>query len=332
GKGASGCPASAPVQFIEHSFQNYLSVTTTPYTFTWTPPATDVGDVHFYVAGNAVNRNKQADAGDHVYTNDYILTPATAGGGSAPSIAQNGVVSASDFGGFPTIAPGSWIEIYGSNLSTSKRSWAGADFNGAHAPTSLDGVKVAVNGQDAFVDYISPTQVNAQVPSNAGTGPMQLTVSNSSGTSNPYNITVNATQPGLLAPASFKIGNNQYAAALFPDGTTYVLPTGAIAGIPSRPAKPGETIIFCGVGFGPVNPPIPAGQIVSQSNQLTSTLQILFGQTQATLSYFGLAPTFVGLYQINAVVPAIANSDTVPLTFNLGGIAGTQTLVTSVHN
>lgn len=331
GKGANGCPSGAPVEFIEHSFQNFLSVTTTPYTFTWTPPATDVGDVHFYVAGNAVNLNDKADAGDHVYTADYVLTPAAAGGGGAPTISQNGVITAAAFGAFSTIAPGSWIEIYGSNLAGSQRTWAAADFNGSKAPTSLDGVKVTINGQDAFVDYISAGQVNAQVPSNVGTGPMQLTVTNSSGTSSPYSITVNPTQPGLLAPPSFKIENNQYVTALFSDGT-YVLPTGAISGVTSRPAKPGETIVLYGVGFGTVDPDIPAGQIVSQSNRLTSSLQVLFGGTPATLPYFGLAPNFVGLYQINAVVPSIANSDRVPLTFTLGGVAGTQTLVTSVHN
>jgi uncharacterized protein (TIGR03437 family) len=60
-------------------------------------------------------------------------------------------------------------------------------------------------------------------------------------------------------------------------------------------------------------------------------LQILFGQTPATLPYFGLAPSFVGLYQFNVTVPAVTNSNLVPLTFNLGGVAGTQTLFTAVQ-
>jgi uncharacterized protein (TIGR03437 family) len=58
-----------------------------------------------------------------------------------------------------------------------------------------------------------------------------------------------------------------------------------------------------------------------------------FGGTQVTPAYYGLAPTFVGLYQFNVVVPlSIANSDAVPLTFNVGGNTGSQTLFTAVHN
>ena len=60
-------------------------------------------------------------------------------------------------------------------------------------------------------------------------------------------------------------------------------------------------------------------------------LQILFGQTPAQAAYFGLAPSFVGLYQFNVVVPAVADNDLVPLTFNLGGVPGTQKLYTAVH-
>src|SRR4029077_6613726 len=86
--------------------------------------------------------------------------------GAAPSIKSGGVVSAGAFGQFASVAPGSWIEIYGSNLASGTRSWSTADFNGISAPTSLDGTKVTIGGQAAFIDYISPSQVNAQVPSN----------------------------------------------------------------------------------------------------------------------------------------------------------------------
>jgi uncharacterized protein (TIGR03437 family) len=118
--------------------------------------------------------------------------------------------------------------------------------------------------------------------------------------------------------------------AQFSDGT-YVLPTGAIAGVNSRPAKPGETIVIYGVGFGPVTPNIPAGEIVTEANQLAESFEISFGKTPAQLPYFGLAPSFVGLYQFNVTVPAVADNDLVPLTFNLAGAAGTQTLFTAVH-
>jgi uncharacterized protein (TIGR03437 family) len=244
--------------------------------------------------------------------------------------AISGVVSASAFGGFSAVAPGSWVEIYGSNLAPDTQGWTGSDFTGNNAPTMLNGVSVSIGGQAAFVDYISPTQVNAQLPSNIATGMLQLTVTNANGTSTAVNVMVNATEPGLLAPPSFKIGSNQYVVAQHADGS-YVLPVGAIAGVSSSPAKPGETIVIYGVGFGSVIPNIPAGEIATESNQLSASLDILFGKMPATLPYFGLAPNFVGLYQFNVTVPAVADNDLVPFTFNLGGVADTQTLYTAVH-
>lgn len=255
--------------------------------------------------------------------------PSVAPPPTGPTIGS--VISAGAFGGFPAAAPGSWVEIYGTNLSSTTRQWKDTDFSGNNAPTSLDGVQVTVGGQKGFIDYISssPGQVNVQLPSNIGPGTLQLTVTNGNLTSAPINLTVNATEPGLLAPASFKIGASQYVVAQLADGN-YVLPAGAIAGVNSRPAKPGETIVIYGIGLGPVTPNTPAGQIVTQSGQL-SGLRILFGQTAAQVPYAGLAPGYVGLYQFNIVVPAVADSNLVPLAFFLDGAAGVQTLYTAVH-
>ncbi|HMD49733.1 MAG TPA: hypothetical protein VKG79_11570, partial [Bryobacteraceae bacterium] len=75
------------------------------------------------------------------------------GGPTLPVIAS--VVSASGFGGFPAVAPGTWVEIYGTNLAPDTRSWASSDFVGNNAPTLLDGVQVMIGGQKAFIDYIS---------------------------------------------------------------------------------------------------------------------------------------------------------------------------------
>jgi uncharacterized protein (TIGR03437 family) len=243
------------------------------------------------------------------------------------------MVSAGAYGGFSSVAPGSWVEIYGSGLASTTRSWAGTDFNGSTAPTTLDGVTVNIGGQLAFIDYISssPGQINAQLPSNIAIGgTLQVTVTNGTVTSAPFNIKVNPLQPGLLAPASFQIGGKQYVVALLPDGT-YVLPPGSIAGLASRQAHPGETIVMYGIGFGSVSPSFPAGQIVTAANQLTQSFQLLFGQTPAQLPYAGLAPNYVGLYQFDVMVPPVPDNDLVPLTFNLGGAPGTQTLFIAVH-
>src|SRR5215469_2531736 len=259
--------------------------------------------------------------------------PSTGNGdGGQPSIrSANGVVTASAFGGFSTIAPGTWIEIYGSNLAANTRSWGSADFNGATAPTTLDGTQVSVGGQSAFVAYISPGQVNAQVPSNVATGPQSVVVTKAAGQSNAYSVNVAAAEPGLLAPSSFSVNGQQYVVAQFTDGF-YVLPPGAIAGVNSRRAVPGDTITIYGVGFGAVAPIIAAGQVVQQVNTLTGSFQIKFGSTVASATYDGLAPKIIGLYQFNVVAPSIPSSDAVPVTFSLNGVAGTQTLYTSVQN
>jgi len=174
---------------------------------------------------------------------------------TGPSI--RGVVSASEFGGFPSVAPGSWVEIYGSNLAPDARPWAGTDFDGDNAPTSLDGVGVTIGNQKAFVDYISAGQVNAQLPSTIATGgKLELTVTNGSETSSSFSLTVNPTQPGLLAPLQFKIGANQYVVALHSDGS-YVLPSGAIAGVNSSPAQPGEEIVMYALDSDPSLPTSP---------------------------------------------------------------------------
>jgi uncharacterized protein (TIGR03437 family) len=192
-------------------------------------------------------------------------------------------------------------------------------------------VTVTIGGQYAYPSYISGKQVNVQVPTTVGTGAQPLFLSTSEGTSLQYNLTVNAVEPGFYAPSSFIVSGKQYIAALFPDGT-YVAPPGSIANVTSRQAKPGETITLYGIGFGPVNDGVPAGYVAPATDQITTPLQIMFGQTPATISYQGLAPGSVGLYQFNVVVPSISNSDSVPVTFSLGGSTGCQNLYTAVHN
>lgn len=253
------------------------------------------------------------------------LTPAVSA--QLPSISPGGVVSASAFGEFNAISPGDWIEIYGTNLASGTTTWASSNFTGNTAPTSLNGTTVTIGNTSAFVEYANPGHVNVQVPSNVTTGSQQLIVTTGAGASAPYPVTVNATEPGLLAPPTFIIGKANYVAALFSDGATYVLPPGAIAGVPSRRAHAGDIITLYGVGFGPVTPPISAGQIVQQSNALTTSMQVFFAGTSAAMSYAGLAPGAVGLYQFNITVPNVAPSDTTPLTFTLGGVPGTQNLM-----
>jgi len=326
------CPSGFTLQYIEQSLAGYNnSVGHLPYTFsfTWTPPCTNAGNVTIYVAAAAGSGNQD---NDHIYATTYTLSPAT--GGNTPVISC-GIVTAGAFGGYAAAAAGSWIEIYGMNLGPSTGyQWQGSDFTGNNAPTVLQGVSVKIGGQSAFVDYVSAGQVNAQVPNGVGTGPAPVIVTTSNGSSAPFTLTLNALEPGLLAPPSFTIGGNQYVEAFNSDGS-YTLPTASTLGLSSRPAKPGETLVIYGVGFGPAvanGIQIPPGVVVTQANSLNNSMQMFFGGTPAALTYQGLATNAVGLYQFNVIVPSsIANSDAVPLTFNVGGNTGSQTLYTAVH-
>jgi uncharacterized protein (TIGR03437 family) len=267
-----------------------------------------------------------ATANELAFALHFTLRPPT-----APTVTS--VISAGAFGAYNSFAPGSWIEIYGTNFAVGTQQWTGGDFSsGVFAPTRLGGASVTVGGRQAFVSYISPTQINVQVPTGVGTGSQQVVVSTPTGSSTAFNVNVEAVKPGLLAPSSFSIGGVQNVVALFSDNVTYALPPGAIAGVASRRARPGDTLVLYGVGFGNVTPNTAPGQIAQGSTTLIAPLVVRFGGTQATVSYRGLAPNFVGLYQFNVVVPAIGASDSVPVTFTLDGVASTQSLAIAVGN
>jgi uncharacterized protein (TIGR03437 family) len=135
--------------------------------------------------------------------------------------------------------------------------------------------------------------MNALVPSNVSLGSQQITITNAQGTSAAYNVNVNAAQPGLLGPSSFNIGGAQYAVATLSDGS-YALPVGAIAGENSRPARPGDVLTLYGVGFGPVTPASPAGQLVQQLNALSLPLLMSIGAIPVTLPIPGWLPITPG--------------------------------------
>ena len=250
---------------------------------------------------------------------------------TSPTPVVRGVTSAYAFGGASAITPGSWVEIYGTNLAVNERGWYGGDFNGSRAPTSLDGTSVTIGGQPAFVSYISGGQVNVLAPSSVGAGPQPLVVTTPAGTSAGFTVTVNATQPALFAPSFLNIGGVQYLGATFADGVTWVAPPGALPGLTSRRAKANDVIILYGMGFGQVTPYTPVGQYPAAGTSLALPFQMSVGQIRATLQYFGLAPSLIGLYQFNVVVPPVAASDRVPVTFTLNGVSGTQTLYIAVQ-
>jgi uncharacterized protein (TIGR03437 family) len=264
--------------------------------------------------------------------NATITGPITGTFDPTPFITPSGVITAGNYGAFPVIAPATWIEIYGVNLATTRsQTWAGTDFNGIQAPSTLGGTTVTVAGKPAFVDFVSPGQVNVQVPSGVAAGTQPLIVTTAGGSSLAYSVTVKALEPGFLAPPAFILKGAQNVVALFSGTLTYVLPV-AVPGATTSRARPGDNITLYGIGFGLVTPDTPAGQIVQQNNALQAAFQVAFAGVPATVSYAGFAPGYVGLYQFNVVVPNVAASDSVPLTFTLGGASGPQNLFIAVQN
>jgi uncharacterized protein (TIGR03437 family) len=238
-----------------------------------------------------------ANGGMHV----HVTNPAGAVAPDAPAVSA--LIGAGAFGASKTIAPGGWIELFGTNLAATTRSWGGADFEGRNAPEVLDGVRLFVAGKPAYVAYVSPTQVNAQVPDGVGPGnvPVLLTVNGL--VSNTVTGEAVARAPGLLAPAAF----NGYVAALLPDGA-FAGPPGLIPGAAFRRARAGETIVLYGVGFGATAVPVSAGLIVDRPAPLPNVVVTIAGN-RAEVTYAGLAPNLVGLYQFNVVVPRTATGD-----------------------
>jgi len=240
-----------------------------------------------------------------------------------PPPAITSVRSLSDFGGLPSFASGSWLEVRGTNLATDTRSWTDADFHGGVAPSSLDGTSVTIDGVPGFVSYVSPQQVNVVAPADPATGQVQVTATNCAGTSAPYPIQKNAIAPGLLAPAAFNFGGKQYVAATLPDGVTH-------AGSPGYAAtKPGDALQTFGIGFGAVNPPSTPGSATSQQDSIPG-FTLAFGSTPAAVSYAGLAPGVIGLYQINFTTPAVASGD-YQIMVNVGGTALQQVVYLTVQ-
>ncbi len=249
-----------------------------------------------------------------------------------PGIGANGVIPPSDFAGASEAAVGSFIEIYGTNLAGTSRPWRGSDFHQGKAPTSLDGVTATVGGKPAYISFVSPSQVNVQVPAGVPSGgaePVVVTYNGQSST--PSTLAIQPLAGAILAPVSFKVNGKQYVAAYHVNGTA--VSGGKIPGLPSAPAVPGETLQFYGLGFGPVTSGAAiAGQLATGQTKLHTTVQFLFGDAKlpGRVSYQGLAPGFVGLYQFNVTIPANAPSGDVAVQVSQGTTELPQTLYISV--
>jgi uncharacterized protein (TIGR03437 family) len=309
---AQTCPSGMQLQYIEHSLQGYEATLgqsgSASYEFDWTPPASNVGDIVLYVAGNAGLANLTPN-GAHIYTATYTLTPATSSG-TPPAIASGGVVNGASFQ--PGISPNSFFTIFGSNLAPVTDNWNTSIVNG-QLPKSLDGVSVTIGGKQAYISFISGGQINALVP-DAGTGTMPIAVSTPSGTS------TTSTDSQSVSPAFF-LWVSKYAIATRQD-FSWAVKNGTFSGTTTIPAKPGDVIILWGTGFGPTTPAVPVGlQVPSDQAYATANpVTVTVGGLPAQVFGAALAPGFAGLYQVAIQVPANAPNGDLPVVATVAGV------------
>ncbi len=245
-----------------------------------------------------------ADNAGNVYVTDSferrvrILTP-----GTAPAIARGGVVPV--YSTVPTIQPGSWVSIYGTDLASGTVLWSG------NFPKTLGGTSVTIDGKSAYLWYVSPMQINLQVPDDSATGTVQVVVTTASGTAAstvtlaPYGPSFSLLGDGKHLAAEIATPNG---AGGYGGGTYDLLGPANTFSYSARPVKTGETLVLFGVGFGPTAPQVPAGQAYSGAASTTSPVTVTIGGVTANVAFSGI--TAAGLYQINLTVPqGIASGD-----------------------
>jgi uncharacterized protein (TIGR03437 family) len=239
-----------------------------------------------------------------------------------PAIASsNGVLNGASFQ--PGISPGSWITIYGTNLSSATDTWVNAIVKGA-LPTTLDGVSVMVGDQAAYIEYVSPTQIDAVVP-NATAGTAPITVTTAIGTSPAVMVQLSAEQPAFFQWGTYAVATRQNFSLAVKNGT--------FSGTTTVPAAPGDVIILWGTGFGPTSPTAPAGQETPSNTtyNTANTVSVTVGNKPATVYGAALAPGYAGLYQVAIQIPAsLANGD-YPVVATISGVQSPSTTLITVQ-
>jgi uncharacterized protein (TIGR03437 family) len=264
----------------------------------------DAGNLFFIEVSNDRIRRVAAPPVPQLRTGDAILT---------------------SFGGKAGFSSNTYVEIYGTSLSANTRLWAGADFNGVNAPTSLDGVSVDINGKPAFIYYISPNQINVNTPEDTAVGPVQVQVRTPFGPSNTINVNRARVSPTLQTVPQFLINGKQHVVALTPDFSTYIGHEGMIPGVAFRPAKPGDTVSIYALGCGPTTPPTQAGVVAAQGSALMLPYTLQIGGATAQVSFAGIVGATIGLYQFNVVVPALPPGEHA-ITLSIDGVPNNQNL------
>lgn len=232
----------------------------------------------------------------------------------APTIETNGVVNAASQRVGQGVAPGSYVSIFGRGLSDSTRV-----YSTSYLPLSLAGVSVSFDvparglSLPGRLHFVSDGQINVQIPwelQGLNTATMKVSIGDSS--SALYSVPLNDYSPALFEytePAT----SRSLAAAL---DENY-----ALIG-PSNAARRGRVIQLYANGLGPVDN-TPATGEASPANPLARTRvtpTVTIGGRDAPVAFSGLAPNYVGLYQLNVTVPTDAPVGIQPVVISANGV------------
>jgi uncharacterized protein (TIGR03437 family) len=236
---------------------------------------------------------------------------------TVPQISQGGVANAASYS--TVLAPGELFSIFGTNLASTTASATSVPL-----PMTLAGTSVTVNGKAAPLVFVSPTQINAQIPYEVTefdpAFPRPAVVVTSGGVAS---LAANSATMGQSAPGIFQYGTNR-AVAQNQDNSINAS---------DNPAKVGSTIIVYMTGGGPLDHTVAtgAGAPSSPLSRLLQPITATIGGQPATVSFAGLTPGFVGLVQVNLVVPALA-SGSYPVVLKANAFTSNAPLITVAAN
>ena len=218
------------------------------------------------------------------------------------------IVNAAGFQPGP-LAPGSIVSIFGYNLAPSVASAPSVPL-----PTSLAGTSIRVNGVPSPIYYVSPTQVNAQIPFEVATGPATVIVSVGLNVLPSLALTIQPSAPGL-----FMLGQNR-ALVQNQDGSTNG---------PDHPATPGSIVTAYLTGQGALDLPVPSGSAAPPDPLIGAALRVtaMIGGQSANITFAGMTPGLVGVFQVNLRIPVLAPGD-YPLAVEVGSAISNAALIT----